>query len=317
MLLRINAHMQKFLPYLTPISVVIGVLLHQWGEQLTWLVPWLFAFMTFSSSLSMRFNQLSYIINNPMFIILSLLFLHIIMPAIAYVLAHFLFEDELLIIGYVLFVAIPTGVSSMLWVQLCKGNLPLTLAIILVDTLLSPLIMPIVVHAIIGESILLDTTSLVINLIIMIVLPSIIAILINEWSKGSANQTLGYYFNPLSKFIILFVIMINSSSVAPYLKIFSFELVWSILFVFALACIGYLISFLLARIIWKDPSIVISFVYSNSMRNIALGIVIATSHFPAKIAMPIIFGMLFQQLTASFVSRGLTAFYDRRNQTLR
>lgn len=312
LLLKINAKLQKLLPYLTPIAVVIGVLLHHWGEQLTWLVPWLFAYMTFSSSLSMRFNQLSFMIKNPIFIVLSLLCLHVIMPAIAYLLANFLFDDELLIIGYVLFVAIPTGVSSMLWVQLCKGNLPLTLAIILVDTLLSPLIMPLVVHGIIGERIALDTASLVTNLIIMIVLPSVIAILINEWSKGHANQTLGYYFNPLSKVIILLVIMINSSAVAPYMKVFSFELVWSILFVFALACIGYLVSFILARLIWKDPSIVISFVYSNSMRNIALGIVIATTHFPAKIAMPIIFGMLFQQLTASFVSRGLTRFYERK-----
>lgn len=310
----LNARLQAFLPYLTPISVVIGVLLYEWGEQLTWLVPWLFACMTFSSSLSMRFNQLSFIVKNPIFIVLSLVFLHIVMPTVAYFLAHLLFDDKLLIIGYILFVSIPTGVSSMLWVQLCKGHLPLTLAIILIDTLLSPLVMPLVIHAVIGESISLDTKSLVINLLIMIVLPSLVAIVLNEWSDGKANKKLSLYFNPFSKFLILFVIMINSSSVAPYLKTFSWELVASIVFVFVLALIGYALSFLIAKLIWKDPSVIISFVYSNAMRNIALGIVIATSYFPAKIAMPIIFGMLFQQLTASIVSRALTNFYERHHK---
>lgn len=312
MLISFNAKLQKLIPYLTPVAVVIGVLLHQWGEQITAIVPWLFAIMTFASSLTMRVNQLSFIVKNPIFIVLSLLFLHIIMPAVAYMLSHLLFNDELLIIGYILFVAIPTGVSSMIWVQICKGNLPLTLAVILIDTLLSPLIMPFVIHAIIGESITLNTASLVINLLIMIVIPSLIAITINECTKGKANKQLGLYFNPLSKILILFVIMINSSSVAPYVTVFSWELVGSIIFVFSLACLGYLLSFTIARFIWKDPAIIISFVYSNSMRNIALGIVIATSHFPAKIAMPIIFGMLFQQLTASFVSRWLTKFYEKR-----
>lgn len=260
----------------------------------------------------MRFNQLSYIVKNPIFIVLSLLFLHVIMPAVAYYLSYLIFTDELLIIGYVLFVALPTGVSSMLWVQLCKGNLPLALAIILIDTLLSPVIMPFVIHAIIGESITLDTTGLILNLIIMIVIPSIIAIALNEWTKGKANERLSVYLNPLSKLFILLVILINSSTVAPYLKVFSWELVGSIAFVFVLACIGYLLSFLLARLIWRDASIIISFVYSNSMRNIALGVVIAASYFPAKIAMPVIFGMLFQQLTAAFVSRALTRFYKKR-----
>ncbi|WP_241747152.1 hypothetical protein [Lysinibacillus sphaericus] len=39
------------------------------------------------------------------------------------------------------------------------------------------------------------------------------------------------------------------------------------------------------------------------MRNIAVGVVIATTYFPPKTVMPVVFGMLFQQALASFFSR--------------
>lgn len=225
------------------------------------------------------------------------------MPIWAYFLSTIIFDDHLLTIGYVISVAVPTGVTSVIWVNMCRGNVPLSLSIVLIDTLLSPLIMPFLLQIIVGESIAIDTTSIIIDLLWMIVLPSIAGIVLNEVSKGSIQQTVGKYLAPLSKLSLFGVIMINSSAVAPYLKEINLELISVIFVVLLLSISGYIFAMLLGRFIWKDSSILTSFVFTGGMRNIAVGVIVATTHFPSKVAMPVVFGMLFQQVLASFFSK--------------
>ena len=47
----------------------------------------------------------------------------------------------------------------------------------------------------------------------------------------------------------------------------------------------------------------VTLVFTGGMRNIALGVIIATTYFPSKVAMPVVFGMLFQQVLASVFSK--------------
>lgn len=144
MLDNLNKRLQSLMPILTPLSLVIGVLLEDIGGHLLFLVPLLFAFMTFASSLSMNFNDVKSITKYPIVILFAIAFLHIIMPIWAYFISTVIFDDHLLTIGFVLSVAVPTGVTSVIWVSVCRGNLPLCLSLILIDTLLAPLVMPVV-----------------------------------------------------------------------------------------------------------------------------------------------------------------------------
>lgn len=288
---------------LTPLSLVLGVFLEDVGGFLLFLVPWLFAFMTFSSSLSMKLNDIKVFTKYHKTILISIAFLHILMPIWAYTLSTIIFDDHLLTIGYVLSVAVPTGVTSVIWVNICKGHIPLSLSIVLIDTLLSPIIMPYLLHIIVGESIAIDTASIIIDLLWMIVLPSIAGIALNELSKGSIQNTIGKYLGPLSKLSLFGVIMINSSAIAPYLKDINWELIGVIFLVLILSISGYIFAMLLGRFIWKDTSILTTFVFIGGMRNIAVGVIVATTYFPAKVAMPVVFGMLFQQVLASLFSK--------------
>ena len=48
------------------------------------------------------------------------------------------------------------------------------------------------------------------------------------------------------------------------------------------------------------------------MRNISAGAVLATTYFPAAVAVPVVLGMLFQQMLASFFGYSLDKYYHRR-----
>ncbi len=311
MLDRLNKKLTKLMPVLTPCSLVLGVLFEDIGAQLTFLVAWLFAFMTFAGSLSLDFQALKVFTRYPYMIMLTIIGLHVIMPLWAYFLSTLIFDDQLLMLGFVLSVAVPTGVTSFIWVSISHGNKALCLSIILIDTLLAPLVLPAIVHVVVGQAIDIDTSSLILDLLWMIVLPSVIGMILNEYTNGRIEKTLGNRLAPFSKISLYFIVFINSSIIAPYVRDLSWELVGIIAIVFIIAISGYTLWLLLGHYIWRDPSIVSTLVFTGGMRNIAIGIVIASTYFPPKVAMPVVFGMLFQQIIASQFSR-IVEKYRRR-----
>ena len=308
MLAKLNRRLQKLMPILTPLSLVVGVLLENIGGQLVFLVPWLFAFMTFAGSLSMNFQGMRSFMKYPWVILVTIAVLHILMPVWAYFISTLLFDDHLLIIGFVLSVAVPTGVTSFIWASICKGHLPLCLSIILIDTILSPIVLPALVHFVVGERIEIDTMSIMLDLLWMIVLPSIAAVLLNEWTKGEINKTLGKTLAPFQKLSLFLIVGINSSAIAPFLKNITWEIAWIITVVLVLAISGYAMCLVLGHFLFKDPEIITTIVFTGGMRNIAVGVVVASTYFPPKVVMPVVFGMLFQQILAAQFSRVLEKY---------
>ncbi|HWJ77350.1 MAG TPA: bile acid:sodium symporter family protein [Niallia sp.] len=311
MLDSLNKRLQKWMPILTPISLVIGVLLEDVGGHLLFLVPLLFAFMTFAGSLSMNFEGLKSFTKFPIVILVTIAFLHIVMPVWAYFVSTVLFDDHLLTIGFVLSVAVPTGVTSFIWVSICRGNLALCLSIILIDTLLSPIIMPAIVYITVGKAIEIDTLSIMVDMLWMIVLPSIVGLILNEWTKGKIDETLGKKLAPFQKLSLFLIVMINSSVIAPYIKNISWELVAIIFVVLFISISGYAFCLIIGQFLWKDASIITSVVFTGGMRNIATGVVVATTYFPSKVVMPVVFCMLFQQVLASQFSRIIEKYREK------
>ncbi|MCC4722700.1 bile acid:sodium symporter family protein [Salinicoccus sp. RF5] len=313
MLTRFNAFIQKWIALLTPLSLIIGVLLGEMGTHFLFLIPWFFAFMTFTGALGMDFKDFRMVVKYPGTILLSILFLHILMPVWGYVLATVLLDDALLTIGFTLAVAVPTGVTSIIWVTITRGNLPLALSIVLLDTLLAPLILPLILVVVAGTAVTIDSASLIMGLLWMIVLPTLVGILMNEVTRGKVKDTWGGRLAPFSKISLLLIIMINGSVIAPYLQNFSWEIIGILLLVLFITLSAYAFALITGHYLLKEPSIVTTFTYNVGMRNISVGVVIATAYFPPKVAMPVVFCMLFQQLIASFASRGMIRYQTYRN----
>ena len=271
MIAKLNVFLQKYIAILTPLSLIIGVMVHQVGEQLLFMVPLLFAFMTFVGSLGMRARDIKVFARYPKTILLSIVFLHILMPLWAYIIATTLFNDAMLTVGFVMAVAVPTGVTSVIWVSVCKGNLPLALAIILIDTLLAPIIMPGLLHITVGETISVDTMGLLVDLLWMIVLPTLLGIILNEVTKGRIQQKWSPTLAPFSKLALFAVVLINGSAISPYIKEPTWELVGIIATVFVVSVTGYTFAYLLGRLLYKKQTdVATTFMFIGGMRNTSL-----------------------------------------------
>ncbi|MDM5328848.1 bile acid:sodium symporter family protein [Neobacillus sp. CF12] len=313
MLLKLNKQLEKIMPLITPTSVVLGVLLSVYIKDFTYLIPWIFAFMTFAGSLNSNFKSLSDVVRHPLPIFAAMVLLHILMPIWAWGVGHITFQGDIFTItGIVLGMAIPTGVTSFIWVSIYKGNIPLTLSIILIDTLLSPLIVPYCLTLLIGERIEMDVLGIMQGLVGMIVVPSILGMVLNQLLKGDVTKKLSSTLAPFSKISIGIVVMLNGAVIAPYLKEINLKLISITLVVFFIAVTGYVFSFLIGKLIRSDRDTVVSLTFSGGMRNISAGAVIAVTYFPPAVAVPVVVGMLFQQILASFTGYFMGRYFNKK-----
>ncbi|MBW5446079.1 bile acid:sodium symporter family protein [Cohnella sp. CFH 77786] len=313
MLDSLNRRLEKMMPLITPVSVLLGVLLGSHLSGFTFLSPWIFAFMTFAGSTSSSFKEFLKAVAQPVPLLTCLFILHVLMPLIAMGLGHVVFSDDAYTVtGLILAAAIPTGISSLVWVAIYRGSTVLTLSIILLDTLLSPFVVPFTLSVLIGAKVQMDIGEMMQGLFLMIVLPSLLGMLLNERTKGRAKEIWSPRLSPFAKIGMGIVVAINSSVIAQYLRDISFKLLGTALFVLMLASLGYVIGWLAAKLMRWDDDIVIALTFNGGMRNISAGAVLAVAYFPAPVAIPVVLGMLFQQSLASLFGYLLNQRYRLR-----
>ncbi|MFQ3544907.1 bile acid:sodium symporter family protein [Halobacillus rhizosphaerae] len=301
MLQSINVYLQKFMPFITPVSVVLGVTFSGLLHTYIYLVPWIFAFMTFSGSLNSNFTDLRKVLKHPLPLVVCLLVLHVFMPLLALATGSILFPgDSYTVTGLILSFLIPTGITTLIWVSIYKGNVVLTLSIILVDTLLAPFVVPFVLRIFVGTAVEMSVADIMSGLIWMIVIPSLLGMVVNQFTKKQTSVKLSAALSPFTKIGIGMVVAINSSGVAPFLKQINGKLLAIGATVLALAMLAYATGYAAGKLFKQQQDVIVSLTYNSGMRNISGGAVIAITYFPAPVAVPVIVGMLFQQILASF-----------------
>lgn len=313
MLQQLNRRLEQCMPLITPTSVILGILLTHYFKPYTGLVPWIFAFITFSGSLSLNFQDLRRAMTQPIPILAALVLLHGIMPLIAWSVGKLVIPgDPHLITGLVLFLAVPTGIVSFMWVSMYKGNIALTLSIILIDTLLSPFVVPGIMALLVGADVEMDVWGMMKGLLIMVVFPSLLGMLLNNWTRGQVKTTWGPRLAPFSKIGLMFVVIINSSVIAPYFMAMTPAFIGLAVVIILLAALGYVAGYYGSRLLGWDRGVTVTMMFNCGMRNISAGAVLAIAYFPAQVAMPVIIGMLFQQMMASLF--GYFMFGERKKK---
>ena len=71
--------------------------------------------------------------------------------------------------------AVPTGVASLMWVGMSRDNTALCLSVVLLDTLLSPVVIPLTMKLLVGSVVELDTWGMMRDLLLMVALPALAA----------------------------------------------------------------------------------------------------------------------------------------------
>ena len=292
-----NRILEKCMIFLTPLGVILGLIL---GHRISWMKPavsYLFGFLTFSSALSISLNDFFNTMKRPKFMVVYWLGGLLIMPILSVGIAYLFFAGNSGIIsGYALLRAIPTAVVGTVWASVFSGNMGIALSILIVDTVIAPVITPFLLKLLIGSSIQIDSWGMMTSLLFMVVIPSVAGMVINQLSRGRVTENVAPCLRPISKIFLLFVIMINTSQVAERLianasRSYIYMAIASLL----VAASGYVIGNIFTRIFHFNRDDSVSITYATAMRNVSAALVLAIDYLPPDGALPVIFGIIFQQ----------------------
>ena len=302
MLERLNTVIEKHMAFVTPACLILGVAFPEIAGKGVPLVPVMFAVMTFIGALKSSFRDIAEVFRRPFPLLLSMLILHVVMPALSCGLGHLLFADQVdLITGMVLEFAVPTAVVGVMWVSIYKGNQPMILSLVVIDTVLAPFVIPVTLHVLIGARVKMNTMEMMQELVFMIALPAVLAMCLNQISRGRVKETWPPKLAFFSKIYLVFVVVSNSSKVAPYIRHLTSRRVAVAFCILLLAGTGYLLGWTVAHILRMGRGNAVAVMYGAGMRNISAGAVIASAYFPGEVLFPVMIGTLFQQvLAASF-----------------
>jgi len=303
---RIDQFLGKYLPCFVLFGVCLGVAFPDFFAPLNQIVVGLFAFATFANSLGGGFRELGRVFLHPLPALITLVLLHIVMPVLTLCLGNLLFPDApLFTTGLVLEYAIPTGVASLMWVGMCGGNASLCLSIVLLDTLASPVVIPMTLRVLLGSVVEMDTMGMMKDLLVMVAIPALIAMILYQATKGRVAHRVKPALSPFAKAALLVIILSNATGCAPFLRDMNKTLVLVMAVVFLLCLAGFLSGYWSGKLLKQDYPTIQTMCLNTGLRNISAGAVLASQYFPADVMFPVAFTPIFLQVTTSLIAKVL------------
>lgn len=293
------------MPFIVPACVASGVLLPQVFSPLERVVPLLFAVMTFQGALGNTAHQVASVLRRPSRLLAVLAVVHVGMPVLAWALASLLFHDPDLVAGIVLEYSVPIGVVSFMWVGMFSGNGSFGLVAVLVSTVISPFSIPATLKLLLGRSVQVDAVGMMLNMIVMIALPALAGMAVNDATRGWGARRLSPALSPACRILLILIITANSTAMSAYVLHPTWERVGVALFILLFASSGFCWGILVARLMGAPLADLVTMSFDCGLRNISSGAVIARQYFPGEVVFPVMCGTIFQQLLASVFGRAV------------
>jgi len=312
----INHILERLMPVLTPLGVCMGAAAAPVFIRLRPMVAALFGIMTFSGALKLRARDLALAFRSPLPVGLYLLFARVIMPVAVFLLGALVFGgDSDTISGFVLIYAAPTAVTGFIWSSIFAGDPALPLALILLDTLLAPAVVPGTIQVLLGKAVALNMTGIIAALMFMVVVPTVIGLAVNEASGGAAPRAASKYLDPAAKVCMILVIAANSSAVASQIELQSPRF-WVIVAAgIGFSALGFLVGRLAGVCGGKagglDAPRQRSLFFSVGLHNISVAMTLGIDYFAPAAALPSVSGVIVQQSICAILGR---LFLGRRKE---
>ncbi|SHI07485.1 bile acid:sodium symporter family protein [Desulfosporosinus lacus] len=309
-LTKFNQWLNRYMFVMVTAGIAVGFFIPLINSPLiSALATGLFAYMTFMSALRTTFQDVVRILTKPLVPLWSMFLIHGISPLVAWGVGLWIYPDNFYMrLGLLLGSTIPIAVTSVIWTTIANGDIALALVTVTLDTLLIPILFPAFFIIILGTSIAIDYGNMVLRLLLMVTIPSILGMVINEITKGRLENFSVSVGGVTSKIASFFVVFLNSAVVLPNIK-WDISAVKMMIVVVGLVSANYLIGFCGSYLL-KDrrQEVVTAMIFNVGMRNTGFGSVIAISYFPATVALPIVLTLLFQQPIAAVVSKAIMKF---------
>ncbi|MBO6068241.1 MAG: bile acid:sodium symporter family protein [Bacteroidales bacterium] len=181
------------------------------------MISYLLGVVMFGMGLTLNARDLKIVFARPKDILLGCVAQFTMMPLLAWGLTKFFALDEALALGVILVGCCPGGTSSNVITYLSKGDLPLSVGMTAVSTLLAPIITPLLVLLLAGKSIEVNVAGMFLSILWVVILPIALGLLVKKIWPGISAWAADYLPALSSLAIATIVLTVVSANAANLL----------------------------------------------------------------------------------------------------
>jgi bile acid:Na+ symporter, BASS family len=196
------------------VAVAVGMFYPQYFQKIgefkfTKLIVPLIQLIMFSMGTEMSLKDFEGVIKTPKAVLIGLVCHFTIMPLVGFILAtSFGFPPEIAA-GVILMGSVPSGVTSNVLAFIAKANMPLSVTIATVSTLIAPLATPFLMKMLAGQFVEIDFVAMMIHVTEIIIVPIILGLIINRLIRNGAKwlQTIMPMLSMCGVFMVILLIV--------------------------------------------------------------------------------------------------------------
>ncbi len=155
--------------------------------QTSWITPLLMIVM-FGMGLTLSPEDILFVFKRPKDVIIGVIAQFTIMPLLAFALGKVFSLPDALMIGVILVGTCPGGTSSNVITYLSDGDVPLSVSMTSISTLLAPILTPLLTKILLGATVEVDPFSMFLSIVQVVMLPLILGFIVNKFFTKQAQQ---------------------------------------------------------------------------------------------------------------------------------
>ena len=255
--------------------------------QTKW-ISFLLMIVMFGMGLTMKLSDFAIVFRRPRDVIIGCVAQFIVMPLLAFALGRLFGLSDELLVGVVLVGTCPGGTASNVMTYLAKGDTALSVGMTSINTLLAPVLTPLLTYLYLRTSVSVDVRSMFISIIQVVIVPIGLGLLINRLF-GKYTQKLSDALPTVSVtaicLIVASVVSHNSEKIlSTGIVIFAVVILHNLL--------GYLCGYLVGVVFKMDLPRKKAVAIEIGMQNSGLATSLAGTAFP-NLAMATVPGAVF------------------------
>ncbi len=173
-------------------AVALGMYYPQYFQQIgdfkfTSLIVPLIQLIMFSMGTEMSLKDFEGVIKMPKAVIIGLISHFTIMPLVAVVLANGLGFPPEIAAGVILIGSVPSGVTSNVLAFIAKANMPLSVTIAAISTLVAPVMTPFLMKILAGQYVEIDFVKMMLHVVEIILVPIALGLIINKLIRNGVK----------------------------------------------------------------------------------------------------------------------------------
>lgn len=272
-------------------------------ESFKWVlpnVPYLLGVIMFGMGLTLTPSDLKIVATHPKAVLVGVLAQFLIMPITAFLLAKGFSLPPEIAVGVILVGCCPGGTASNVITFLARGNVPLSVGVTSITTLLAPIFTPAIFYVLAHQWLQFDPSKMLLSILQIVLLPIVLGVLAHKFFKKQTEAAAELLPLVSVVAIILIIAAIIGASKAKILE--SGLLIFGVVILHN--SLGYLLGFFAARWCKLPFDAQKTLAIEVGMQNSGLGATLAAAHFAAApvVAVPSALFSVWHNISGSILA---------------